>query len=147
MNRTIVSRAKHSTALNHRQLSWNGPCISSVRPRNTIPDIFTVRVLRTRTPNHIPFAKSSAGSKLVGIVPADQYWSSACPATVLERSWSSENAPEHEQDFGFCHGIQINLPSGGYAPLTRTKTKSCDILIKFHYLCLKFYFWILRAIS
>ena len=52
MNRTIVSRAKHSTALNHRQLSWNEP-ISSVRHRNTIPDIFTARVLRARMPNHI----------------------------------------------------------------------------------------------
>ena len=51
MNRTIVSRAKHSTALNHHQFSWNESFISSVRPRNTIPDLFAVRVLKAR--NHI----------------------------------------------------------------------------------------------
>ena len=57
-----------------------------------------------------------SGSKLVGIVPGDQYWSSACPATVLERSWSRKNAL-HRIMASVTEAIS-NLPTGGYAPLT-----------------------------
>ena len=44
----------------------------------------------------------------------DQYWSSACPRNGSGAFLDQEKCFPH---FGFCHGIQINLPTRGYPPL------------------------------
>ena len=75
-NRTLKPMDRHGRSPNRSGLISESP----------VQDWFGARINRD--------SDIARGSKLVGIVPDDQHWSSACPTTVLERFWDRK-MPHH----------------------------------------------------